>query len=44
MSPGLQREMIIAAVSDPEVFGILADKVDLVRPVAPDPDSSLSDW
>lgn len=29
-SPGLQREMIIAALSDPEVFGILESKVDLV--------------
>ena len=30
-SPGVQREICCAALSDPEVFSILASKVDLVR-------------
>jgi hypothetical protein len=31
-SPGVQREIVTAALSDPEVFDILAGKMDLVRP------------
>lgn len=30
-SPGVQREILSAAVTDPEVFSILASKMDLVR-------------
>lgn len=30
-SPGVQREIVSAALSDPEVFDILAGKMDLVR-------------
>jgi hypothetical protein len=33
-SPGVQREICCAALEDPEVFGILASKVDLVRRAA----------
>jgi len=34
-SPGVQREIVTAALSDPEVFDILAAKMDLVSNNAP---------